>query len=222
VSGALALDHLVVAAASLVAGVAWCERTFGVTPVPGGRHPLMGTHNRLLSIASGRFARAYLEIIAVDPAAGDPGRARWFDLDDPALSQRIAGAPRLVHWVARCDDIEAALARLHAQGIDAGRVLEATRGSLRWRIAVRDDGARPLQGLLPTLIEWGDSHPTDAMAGSPVVLRALTLARPDPAPLQRALDALGWAGPPVEPAAVPSLQARLDTPRGGVALDALA
>ena len=46
------IDHLVVAASSLDQGVAWCEATLGVTPGPGGEHPLMGTHNRLLRVAT--------------------------------------------------------------------------------------------------------------------------------------------------------------------------
>ena len=37
------LDHLVIMANSLDEGVAWCEATLGVTPGPGGEHPLMGT-----------------------------------------------------------------------------------------------------------------------------------------------------------------------------------
>ena len=61
------LDHLVIAAASLAEGVAWCEATLGVVPGPGGSHPLMGTHNRLLHIASAAFPQAYLEIIAIEP-----------------------------------------------------------------------------------------------------------------------------------------------------------
>ena len=61
------LDHLVIAAASLAEGVAWCEATLGLTPGPGGSHPLMGTHNRLLNIASAAFPQAYLEIIAIEP-----------------------------------------------------------------------------------------------------------------------------------------------------------
>ena len=54
-TSAAQLDHLVVMATTLDQGVAWCEATLGVTPGPGGEHPLMGTHNRLLSIASERF-----------------------------------------------------------------------------------------------------------------------------------------------------------------------
>ena len=52
---AVAVDHLVVAAATLDEGVAWCERTLGVTPAPGGKHALFGTHNRLLAIGSAAF-----------------------------------------------------------------------------------------------------------------------------------------------------------------------
>ena len=60
------LDHLVTMANSLDEGVAWCEATLGVTPGPGGEHPLMGTHNRLLRIDSDAFSHAYLELIAIN------------------------------------------------------------------------------------------------------------------------------------------------------------
>ena len=66
---AAALDHLVVAAATLDEGADWCLRTLGVAPGAGGKHPLMGTHNRLLKIASPAWPLVYLEIIAVDPEA---------------------------------------------------------------------------------------------------------------------------------------------------------
>jgi hypothetical protein len=47
-----ALDHLVIMASTLAQGLAWCEATLGVTPGPGGEHPLMGTHNRLMRLAT--------------------------------------------------------------------------------------------------------------------------------------------------------------------------
>ena len=109
------VDHLVVAAPTLDQGVAWCEQTLGLTPGPGGRHALYGTHNRLLRLDSNtpQDPPAYLEIIAIDPEA-TPTRAaparRWFDLDDPGLRQRLADhGPQLVHWVARVPDLDAAL-----------------------------------------------------------------------------------------------------------------
>ena len=32
------VDHLVVLAADLASGVAWCQRTLGITPTAGGEH----------------------------------------------------------------------------------------------------------------------------------------------------------------------------------------
>jgi hypothetical protein len=192
----LALDHLMVAAASLDEGVRWCEATFGITPGAGGRHALFGTHNRLFSIAGPDFPDAYFEIISIDPDAPPPGRARWFGLDAIDLS----GGPRLVHWVARTEAIDEALGRWRALGLDPGRAIEASRdtpaGRLVWRIAVRDDGRLFAGGAWPTLIEWGGStHPARAMPTSGVMLRALSLRR-----LPRET--------------LPALCAEFDTPRG--------
>ncbi|MBX3606128.1 MAG: VOC family protein [Piscinibacter sp.] len=171
----LALDHLVIGAATLAQGVAWCEAVLGVTPSAGGAHPLMSTHNRLLRIDSARFPRAYLEIIAIDPAAPPPGRARWFDLDDAAMQRRLQQGPALIHWVARVGDLDAASGAWRAAGLERGEALAASRGTLRWRIAVRPDGARLADGALPTLIEWGTDHPCDALPASGVALERLDL-----------------------------------------------
>jgi hypothetical protein len=172
-----ALDHLVVGAATLEQGAAWCASTLGVAPGPGGKHALMGTHNLLMSIGSPAFPRSYLEIIAIDPHAPAPARRRWFDLDEPALRETLAHGPRLIHWVARCEDVAAECAALAGAGIDRGEVLQAERdtprGLLRWRISVRRDGARLYGGALPTLIEWGDTHPADDLPASGVQLESL-------------------------------------------------
>lgn len=169
------LDHLVVAARTLEQGLAWCDATFGLRPHAGGQHVFMGTHNRVFSISSPAFPRAYLEVIAIDPSLPAPERPRWFDLDDTALQAQLAAAPRLVHWAARVDDIEAACAALAAEGIDVGRVTDAERGALRWRISVRDDGRRACGGAAPALIEWRGAHPTDALAASGVRLLSMAI-----------------------------------------------
>lgn len=203
------VDHLVVGAASLAQGVAWCERTLGVTPAPGGAHPLMSTHNRLLRIAGPGFARAYLEIIAIDPQAPPPGRTRWYDLDDAALQARLAQSPALIHWVAGVPDIDAAGATWRAHGADRGEALQASRGALRWRISVRPDGARLAQGQWPTLIEWGQAHPGDSLPASAVALTALTV-RGLPAWLRAPLH----EGITVADEPGPALEAVFSTPLG--------
>lgn len=218
------VDHLVVMADSLAAGVQWCEATLGITPGPGGEHPLMGTHNRLSSIASAAFPDAYFEIIAIDEGL-TPGRAaglkRWYDMDDPVLRARVAQhGPQLIHWVANTPDMAAALAALAALGIARGEIIEASRmtpaGLLRWRISVREDGQRLFGGTLPTLIEWGAQHPAHDMPDSGVTLQALHLRHPQAGRLQEACRAMGLQlaierGPA-------RITAVLQTPRGPVAL----
>ena len=160
-------DHLVVAARTVEEGAAWVESKLGVAPVPGGKHPVMGTHNRLLFIGPGNF----LEVLAIDPDAPAPGRPRWFDLDDPAMAARLARSPALIHWVERTTDIDAAL-RDYPQPVE---VLSLARGDYRWRIGVPKDGRRPAGGALPTLIQWeGKLHPADALPDSGVRLARFT------------------------------------------------
>jgi hypothetical protein len=226
VSPTAALDHLVVAAATLTEGVAWCEQTLGVTPGPGGQHALFGTHNRLLRLdGPEQDPPAYLEIIAIDPAA-TPTRAaplkRWFDLDDPALRQRLATqGPQLIHWVARVPDLPAALRTWADLGLDRGPAIAASRptpaGLLQWQLSVRDDGQRLLDGCLPTLIEWGNVHPARGMAQSGLQLERLALQHPQADLLAAALGALGQHGVDVT-SGPPQLSAQLHTPAGPITL----
>jgi hypothetical protein len=213
----LAVDHLIVAAHSLAQGVAWCEETLGVTPGAGGKHALMGTHNRLLKIETPAFAQAYLEIIAIDPEAPPPQRARWFGLDGAALQARLKEAPRLIHWVARSDSLERHVDLFAGMGHDVGAPVHASRetaqGLLSWRIVLRDDGALACGGALPTLIEWGATHPTQAMAPSGVTLQGLMLRG-----LTEPMDDMWPAGVQVAQLPGAPTQAWLHTPRGSVVL----
>jgi hypothetical protein len=225
------VDHVVVAAATLEQGVAWGEATFGIAPGPGGKHALFATHNRLLKIASATFPRCYLEIIAVDPdpaaAAARLPQPRWFGLDDAPLRERLAReGPCLLHVVARTPALEARLQALAALGVDAGVPLAASRpgaqGLLRWRIAVRRDGALLCGGALPTLIEWDGPHPSDAMADSPVRLQSLALAGvPADAAAVLALGGTTFVAQSARAAGAPgdaALSAEFDTPRGRITL----
>jgi hypothetical protein len=217
------VDHLVVAAASLEQGVAWAEATLGVPPGAGGEHPLMGTHNRLLRIATVDYPRAYLEVLAVQPGARPQRSRRWFDLDDETVRDTLArDGPRLLHFVASVPAVAPALAALQELGIDRGAAVPASRmtprGLLEWQITLREDGQRLGAGTLPTLIEWGAVHPAAGMAESGVTLHALCAYQPDPQPLQAAYAAIGLQGVRVKPGP-PQLCAVLDTPRGRVRLE---
>jgi hypothetical protein len=207
------LDHLVVAADTLDRGEDYLESILGVRPQRGGRHEAMGTHNSVLRLGEGCF----LELIAIDPEVAAPARPRWFELDRPAMRALLAQQPRLIHWVARTDDIEAAR---RASPVDPGPVHAMSRGSFRWRITIPDDGARLGAGVLPTLIQWDDErHPADTMPDAGVRLAALAAAHPEPASIRAALAALGLGDVlKVTFNAAPRLAAMLSTKRGTVTL----
>lgn len=220
------LDHLVVAATSLAEGVHWCERVLGVTPGPGGEHALMGTHNRLIALATPAFPRAYLEIIAIHsgaPCNRPTGARRWFDLDDPDLQLTLQQrGPQLVHWVARTARAQAGVRALAGLGLDRGELLQASRmtaqGLLEWTITVREDGQRLFFGALPTLIQWGEVHPADSMAPSGITLQSLHASHPRPEALRACYDTLGLPDVAATPGP-PNLVATLRTPRGLVTLE---
>jgi hypothetical protein len=220
------IDHLVVSASTLDEGVAWCEQTLGISPGPGGEHPLMGSHNRLFAIASPHYPKAYLEIIAINKGAAcarKQGERRWFDLENETLQLQLKqSGPQLIHFVASTPRAAPAMQALATLGIDRGELLEASRmtpqGLLSWKITVRSDGQRLMNGTLPTLIEWGNVHPTDHMAASGVTLQSLTASQPETHALRAAYTAIGLQGVVVSQGAN-NLIATLQTPRGLVTLE---
>ena len=220
------VDHLVIAAATLDEGVAWCERTLGITPGPGGEHPLMGTHNRLFSIASPSYPAAYFEIIAINKGAAcarNIGGKRWFDLDNEELQKRVQqGGPQLVHFVASTQLAAPALQALAKLGIERGELLSASRatphGVLSWQITVRHDGQRLMHGALPTLIEWGNVHHTQHMAASGVMLQSLTASLSNTDQLRAAYAAIDLQGVGITDGQ-PNLVATLQTLRGLITLE---
>ncbi len=210
------------AAANLEQGRQWCQTTLGVSPQPGGQHPLMGTHNLLLQLSSPERPQCYLEIIAIDPAAPAPGRRRWFGLDEPELQHRLqADGPALVGYVARSGMVD-----MHRWGLINGRyqpgpILKASRetahGLLQWQIVVADDGLPLGGGAVPTLIQWQGPHPADKLPPSGVSLATLTVRGLSDQTAQ-VLRLRGLARPAD---AGPALSVTLTTPNGVVGLSTL-
>lgn len=174
----LALDHLVVVARTLDEGVGYVEAVLGVEMSPGGKHPYMGTHNKLLSLGD----RTYLEVIAVDPEAPKPKHRRWFNLDS------YSGAPRMMNWVCKTDDLDAAL---EAAPAGSGKPVSLTRGDLRWRMGITDFGRLPFDDASPALIDWGDSPvPTKRLPDVDLRLARLDVFHPEAEVLLAAFPAL--------------------------------
>ena len=165
---------------------------------PGGRHERMGTHNRLLRLGED----VYLEVIAIDPAAPSPGRARWFAMD------RAAPKPCLAGWMARTADIRRAPPIL-------GTAEAMSRGELQWQITVTPDGSLPLGGAAPGLLQWQGRNPADRMADQGCSLRKLEVFHPEPQGVESLLMEIGFDGPvSVRHGPQPRLVAFIATPHG--------
>jgi hypothetical protein len=193
------LDHLAVSATNLAEGALWLESTLGVPLAPGGEHPHMSTHNRLLNLGD-----LYLEVIAINPAAPTPPHPRWFDLDN------YTGQPRLTNWIIACDDLDAGLAQLPG----SGQATDLARGDLRWRMAIPADGRLPYGGAHPALLQWmGSAHPAHRLPDQAVRLTTLHITTPDAHALQTSLA--GLTDPRLHIAHGPhALRAEFATPNG--------
>ncbi|WP_343081212.1 VOC family protein [Ostreiculturibacter nitratireducens] len=195
------LDHIAIAARTLEEGTRAVEEVLGISLAPGGRHPLMGTHNRLLSLGPG----LYLEVIAIDPEAAKPAHPRWFRLDE------FDGPPRLANWVVRVPDLDAALA---AAPKGAGRPVALERGDLRWRMGVTETGRLPFDDAFPAFIEWeGEAHPSARLPDVGCRLTRLTVTHPRAEALRAALP-LADTRVSIVPGPDAALMAEIATPLG--------
>jgi catechol 2,3-dioxygenase-like lactoylglutathione lyase family enzyme len=190
------IDYLAITCADLDRGTAWAEAALGVPLQPGGQHAYYGTHNRLLGLGPDM----YLEVIAPNPDAPLPGRARWFNLDH-------ADAPVLANWIVRTDD----LTRCSA---DAGEIIALARGDLRWQITVPADGSLCEGGAYPSLIRWGDgAHPAARLTDRGVRLARFEVHHPAASRIAALLPDLDDPKVMFLPGPV-SLRAAFETPAG--------
>jgi hypothetical protein len=206
------LDHLVYATPDVAATTDLLAQALGVQASPGGRHVGVGTHNTLVSFGPAFGTGSYLEVIGPDPTQAAPGGPRPFGIDELT-------SPALVAWAVRVSGIDAAVVAARARGWDPGDVVDLSRATpagdvLTWRLTF----ARPeLGGVVPFLIDWGDTAHPSTTAASGVTLMGFELRHPQVAEVQAALAAIG-ASATVAPSPQPGLRAVLEGPAGRIDL----
>lgn len=189
-----AIDHLLYGAPDLEVGMDAVERLLGARPVPGGRHPAYGTRNALVSLGPA----CYLEVIAPDPGLPTPDRGLGFGIEGIT-------SPRLVTWAMRAREIETTAERAGLGSVENGSREREDGTVLSWRLT--DPYAERMGGVIPFLIDWGEtSHPAEAAprAGRLVELR---IEHPAPDGVRRALATLGCRDVTVRRGATPRLVA---------------
>ncbi|MGY4304212.1 hypothetical protein ACVIJ6_001455 [Bradyrhizobium sp. USDA 4369] len=206
----LKLDDLTVIAPSLAEGVAHVRHFIDLDVPFGQRHDYMGTHNHLLQLGDA----VYLEIVAVDPAAATPRRARWFGLDD---HKRVRvdwdEGRRLRGWVARTDAIDLVVAG-HPGVFGEKRALPDLDPAFDF--TVPNDGALPRDGAVPSIIDRrGRPRAMASIADLGARLRSFVLEHPDPTALQAFYRTLSLDRPPeIRPGPRLRYRAQIETSGG--------
>jgi Glyoxalase-like domain len=180
------IDHLVIAVPDLDTAAQELEQGIGLAVTGGGRHPGVGTANRIAFLADA----SYLELMTVegrDAAAARPLGAAVMRV----LEERGGG---LVSYALVDDHLETTVVELQANGSSLGDVEQGSRTRHDGELVEWWTAFPPSLGLdsVPFLIrhaytgtEWGPAalaerrelvHPI----GSPVVLARLDVATPDP------------------------------------------
>ncbi len=211
------IDHIVIAADSLAQGVDYVRKTFGVDIPRGGFHKTMGTHNHLMQLGD----EVYLELIAIDPQAEAPRHPRWFGLDQALMRQSLKQRPRLITWVMNTPDIGQLVSQA---SLDPGCPTALSRDSLRWEIALSDDGRLLADGLLPYCIQWHSRpHPSQGMAQLGCTLQSLTIHHNRPQWTIEKLESIGASHlvviESISDSETAYLSAKIDTPNGVITID---
>jgi len=187
----LRFDHIAIGCATLEQGAAYMADKTGLTVPVGGEHLLMGTHNLVMSLGIDTF----FEVIAINPSAPKPLHCRWFGLDNAELS-----SARPHSWILNSDNLDEDLAKAKSIGVDLGTPTTLTRGDMTWRFAVREDGAIPLNGAAPMIMEWPKmpTHPAANMVDLGARVQSVNLSTPHAVILNNLLNTLGDGNMPIE------------------------
>lgn len=177
------LDHILIGAPSLESGIAAFEKATGVSPTRGGRHPLRGTENAIVSLGGG----SYLEIIAPQATASD---------DDPFIKQlRHLPSPAVVGWAVHVPDISAAAERLKRAGFQTSTPQPGSRitpdgKQLAWTTF---EVEKPEIETAPFFIRWSESTVHPSIAEVRCSLVSFQIEEPKAADLERLLSTLSVA-----------------------------
>jgi Glyoxalase-like domain len=183
-----AIDHVLLAVSDLDLGAETLRARYGLTAMPGGRHPGAGTANMIVPLGDD-----YLELIAVvdaEEAARNPLSRR--------VSDAVERGATFATWAVRVPDLDEVSERLRAVGTPTSGPHAGSRRRpdgvlLQWRTLHVGDGLEP---AIPFFLEWNvpaGEHPGAAEVEHPagrVLLRGVRLVSREPRALEDRLREL--------------------------------
>jgi hypothetical protein len=188
----LKLDHLTVIAPTLTEGVSHVRNCLELDVPFGTRHDYMGTHNHRLQLGNS----VYLEIVALDLEGAEPGRPRWFGLDNQVKVRTDWNeGRRLRGWVANTETIDSVLS---THGAIFGDKVPLPAADPTFAFTIPRDGSLPLDGVAPSIIDHrGDSSYVASIPDLGARLHSVILEHPDRAGIEALYRELAIDHPPV-------------------------
>lgn len=206
----LKLDHITVIAPTLIEGVSHVQNCLDLEVPFGTRHEYMGTHNHRLQLGN----TVYLEIVALDPEGNEPGRPRWFGLDnqEKVRSDWNQGR-RLRGWVASTDAIDSVVSTRRAI---FGDKVPLPAANPTFDFSIPEDGSLPLDGAAPSIIDHrGDPTSMASIPDLGARLRSFTLEHPSSAAIETLYRELSIDHPPaIVQGPKVRYRAQIETPTG--------
>ena len=207
---ALTVDHLVYVTADVDATSDQLGARLGVRPAGGGSHVGRGTRNTLRSLG----ADVYLEVLGPDP-----------DQEVQPPASRFPQQPLLRTWAVKAPEIEVAVSTARSRGYDPGAVNAMSRARpdgvlLEWRLTSGAGGGLGIDGsvgLVPFLIDWGDTEHPALSTPTGCSLTSLRGEHPNAPAVTPSLAALG-VELELGVGDAPALIATIETPNGVVEL----
>jgi hypothetical protein len=186
----IGIDHLVIAVADPDAAASEITDLAGIAFTAGGRHPGLGTFNRIAFLGE-----AYLELMAVESADQAKGSAIG-----AAAVQALERGGGFATWALADDAIRTTVARLQATGSHIGPVTHGSRDRpdgerVEWWTATPPELGPDLPPFLIKHLDAGAEWGAEALAarrafahpiGGPLRLLSIELAVPDPVALAAA------------------------------------
>jgi hypothetical protein len=152
------LDHVVIASYDLESDINDFHKNLQTKPIPGGKHPSLGTRNALVSVVN---SKTYIELLAPDPRNTSKLGHQMLSMHGRGLSLTP------YHYAIRTSNLEAVRKKAKSLGMEPTEIEEASRTNtngkiLKWKwVFLR---GHKLGGLVPFFVDWsGSTHPTDAM-----------------------------------------------------------
>lgn len=152
------LDHVVIASYDLERDINDFHKNLHTKPIPGGKHPTLGTKNALVGVLN---SKTYIELLAPDPSNST-------GLGNEMLSMHGSGLSLTpYHFAIRTSNLEGVRAKAKSLGMEPTEVMKMSRTTsngnvLKWKwVFLR---GHQLGGLVPFFVDWsGSSHPTEVM-----------------------------------------------------------